>query len=118
MKIAVPSEGRKGLEEKVAEHFGKCNTFIFLNEKGEVVEIIENVGRHKGGFELPPEIIKKHNANIVLCKNIGLKAFNLCKKLGIEVFVGNGETVKEMFELWKENKVKRAKVEDLCKGSK
>ncbi len=112
MKIAVPSEGRKGLEERVAEHFGKCNTFIFLNEKGEVVEIIEK------GFELPPEIIKKHNANIVLCKNIGLKAFNLCKKLGIEVFVGNGETVKEMFELWKENKVKKAEVEDLCKGSK
>ena len=116
MKIAVPSEGRKGLEERVAEHFGRCNTFTFLNEKGEVVEIIDNISEHKGGFGLPAEIIKKHGANIVLCKNIGAKALNLCKKLGIGVFIAHAETVKEMFELWKNNKVKKADFGDVCRG--
>ncbi len=114
MKIVIPTNNRIGLNDKIAEHFGRCLTYTFLNEKGEVLEVIENVSEHNGGQGLPPELMKKHGANILLCKGLGSKALDLCKKFDIDVFVFQVETVKDIFELWKTNKLKLASSKDAC----
>jgi len=54
MKIVIPTNNRKGLDDKVAEHFGRCLTYTFLNENGEVIEIVDNTSEHMGGNGLPP----------------------------------------------------------------
>lgn len=114
MKIVIPTNNKKGLDDKIAEHFGRCLTYTFLNEKGEVLEIIENTSEHNGGHGLPPELMKKHGANILLCKGLGSRALNLCKEFDIDVFVCQAETVKDIFDLWKNNKLKPAGAEDAC----
>ena len=58
MKIVIPTNSKIGLNDEIAEHFGRCLTYTFLNEKGEVLEIIENTSEHNGGQGLPPELIK------------------------------------------------------------
>ncbi|PIT88601.1 MAG: dinitrogenase iron-molybdenum cofactor biosynthesis protein [Candidatus Magasanikbacteria bacterium CG10_big_fil_rev_8_21_14_0_10_36_32] len=118
MKIVIPTNDKKGLEDKVAEHFGRCLTYTFLNEKGEVIEIIDNISEHMGGIGLPPELMKKHEANVLLCKGLGPRALNLCKELGIEIYVCQTETVKEIFEMWKNNKIKKADLKDVCEEHK
>jgi len=118
VKIVIPTNNRKGLEDTVAEHFGRCLTYTFLNEKGEVVEIIDNTSEHMGGRGLPPELMKKHGADVLLCRDIGPRAINLCKELGIDVYVYKAETVKEIFKLWQNNKLKKAGAEDVCEGHK
>jgi len=118
MKLVIPTNGKKGLDDKIVDHFGRCLTYTFLNEKGEILEIIDNISEHGGGFGLPPELIKKHGANVLLCKDIGPRAINLCQKLGIEVYVYQTETVKDIFELWKNNKLKKAGIEDACEQHK
>jgi len=118
MKIVIPTDNKKGIEDTVAEHFGRCLTYTFLNEKGEVVEIIDNTSEHMGGVGLPPELMKKHKADILLCKDLGPRALNLCQELGIEVYVCQAETVKEIFEMWKNNKIKKAGAEDVCEEHK
>ncbi len=115
MKIVIPTNGRKGLEESIAEHFGRCETYTFLNEEGEIIEVIKNTSEHMGGTGLPPELMKKHDANILLCKGLGFRAIKLCKEFNIKVFVNQAETVKEIFNLWKTNKIKRADEDDACK---
>ncbi len=115
MKIVIPTDSRRGLDDTVAEHFGRCNTYTFLDEKGRVIEIIDNTSEHMGGSGLPPELMKKHGADVLLCKGLGPRALNLCKQLGIEVYVCQAETVKEIFELWKSKKIKKADFEDVCK---
>ena len=45
MKIAIPTDGNKGLNETVAEHFGRCKTYTFLDEIGKVIEVLGN-GKH------------------------------------------------------------------------
>ncbi len=115
MKIAIPTENKKGLNDKVTEHFGRCNTFTFLNEKGELIEIIDN--KSQLGL-LPPQLLKKHGANVLLCKALGLKAFDLCKQLGIEVYISKAKTVKEIFKEWKNKKIKKANFENICKHGK
>jgi len=114
MKIVIPTNGKRGLDDTVAEHFGRCNTYTFLDEKGNVAEIIDNTSEHMGGSGLPPELMKKHGANILLCKGLGPRALNLCKQLGIDVYVCQAKTVKEIFEMWKTKKIKKANFEDVC----
>ena len=118
MKIVIPTNDKKGLEDTVAEHFGRCLTYTFLNEKGEVVEIVDNTSEHMGGIGLPPELMKKHGADILLCKDLGPRALTLCSQLGIDVYVNQTETVKEIFEMWKNNKIKKASEEDVCEEHK
>lgn len=114
MKIVIPTNNKIGLNDKIAEHFGRCLTYTFLNEKGEVLEIIENTSEHNGGQGLPPELMKKHGADILLCKGLGSRALNLCKDFEIDVYVYQAEIVKDIFELWKNNKLKKAGAEDAC----
>jgi len=118
VKIVIPTNDKKGLNDKIADHFGRCKTYTFLDKKGEVIEIIDNTSEHMGGMGLPPELMKKHGADILLCKDLGPRALNLCQELEIEVYVCQAETVKEIFEMWKNNKIKKAGAEDVCKQHK
>jgi len=65
MKIVIPTNNKEGFDDKIAEHFGRCLTYTFLNEKGDVVEIIDNTSEHM------PELMKKHKADVLLCKDLG-----------------------------------------------
>ena len=118
MKIVIPTNNKKGLKDTVAEHFGRCNTYTFLDDEGGVVEIIDNTSEHMGGTGLPPELMKKHGADILLCKDLGPRALALCSELGIDVYVHQAETVKEIFEMWKNDKIKKASAEDVCEQHK
>jgi len=114
MKIIIPTNNKKGMEDEIADHFGRCLTYTIINEQGEMIEIIDNTSEHMGGQGLPPKLMKKHHADILLCKGIGPRAINLCKELGIAVYVYQAKTVKEIFQLWQDNKLKKAGVEDAC----
>ena len=114
MKIVVPTDGKKGLEERVAYHFGRCNTYTFLDEKGNVLEIIDNTSVHMGGQGLPPELMREHGANVLLCQGLGPRAMNLCKEFGIEVYVCEAETVQKIFSLWKCRSIEKASLDDVC----
>ncbi len=115
MKIIIPTNDKRGLDSIAAEHFGRCNTYTLLDEKGNVIDMIDNTSRHMGGAGLPPELMKEHGADILLCRGLGPRALDLCRQLGIEVYVCQAGTVKEMFDLWKNDEINTAKLGDTCK---
>ncbi len=114
-RIVVPTDGKGGVDGKVAMHFGRCDTYTFLNDDGDIVEVIENTSSHMGGTGLPPELMKEHGADILLCKGLGMKAIDMCREFGIEVYVCQAETVREMFDKWKRGSLAKAGAEDACK---
>lgn len=114
MKIVIPTDDKKGLDSKITEHFGRCKTYTFLDENGTILEIIDNTSEHMGGQGLPPELMKKNNANVLLCRGLGSRALDLCQKYGIKVYVKNVENVKNIFEMWKENQLQKATSDDVC----
>jgi len=118
MKIIIPTEGKKGMEESVALHFGRCRTYTILDENGKLINTIENTSEHMGGSGLPPELMKKHGADVLLCRDLGPRAIILCNELGIEVFVGHENTVKAMFNALKAGKLKKAGTGDACEHHK
>jgi predicted Fe-Mo cluster-binding NifX family protein len=118
MRIVVPTNNKKGLDDKIADHFGRCLTYTFLDEGGKIIQVVDNKSSHMGGIGLPPEVMKKEGADILLCKGIGPRAISLCKELGIEVFIGSAETVREIFEMWKNKEIKESGLKDACKEHK
>ncbi|MBN1156633.1 NifB/NifX family molybdenum-iron cluster-binding protein [Candidatus Woesearchaeota archaeon] len=115
MKIVIPTEGKDGESDLVSEHFGRCRTYTFLNDEGEVMEVIDNTSEHMGGTGLPPELMKLHGADILLCQGLGPRALSLCNEFGIEVYVGRANTVKDIFDKWKNKQIKKATNNDVCK---
>ncbi len=116
MKIVVPTDDKKGLDNAVAEHFGRCRTYTFLDEDGNVIETIDNTSEHMGGTGLPPELMKKHGATVLLCRGLGPRAIELCRDLEIDVYVCHADTVKELFDIWKSGKVKKAGSDNACEA--
>jgi len=114
MKIIVPTDNKKGMQDMVAEHFGRCQTYTLLDEKGNVLEIIDNTSEHMGGVGLPPELMKKHGADVLLCKELGPRALDLCQQLRIGVYVCQAKTVRDIFEMWENKKIKKAGSGDIC----
>jgi len=114
MKIVIPTNTKEGLTAKLSEHFGRCQTYTFLDENGEVLEIIDNTSEHNGGQGRPPELMKQHGADILLCQGLGSRALSLCQEFGIEVYVHQTETVGDIFTLWKNNQLKPAGIKDAC----
>jgi len=115
MKIAVPTNGQKGFEEFVTEHFGRCQTYTILNENGALIEVINNTSSHMGGKGLPPELLKENNIKVLLCRGVGPKALLLCQKFSIDTYVIPGNFVKEIYQKWKSDKLSNATLNDTCK---
>jgi len=67
---------------------------------------------------LPPELMKKHGADILLCRGLGPRALEMCKEFGIDVYVCQVKTAGEMFWLWKKKNIKRADANDICEEHK
>ena len=114
MKIVIPTDSKKGLNDKIAEHFGRCRTYTFIDKNGRIIKIINNTSGHMGGSGLPPELMKRHGADVLLCRGLGPRALMLCKQLGIDVYVTNAKTVKDIFDLWKNKKIQKAGLDDVC----
>ncbi len=112
--IVIPTEDRKGKESRVAMHFGRCRTYTFLDEKGNVLKTIENTSEHMGGKSLPPELMKEHGADVLLCRGLGNRALSMCNQLGIDVYVCQADTVDEIFSRWKSSGLEKAGKEDTC----
>jgi len=116
MRIAIPTEGKGSLDDLLSDHFGRCKTFTIVDENGNFIEGIDNIGTHMGGSLLPPEILKKHDVDVLLCRDLGIKALNLFNNFGIKVCTGDAKTARDIFEQWKSNKITDANVNDVCKG--
>jgi predicted Fe-Mo cluster-binding NifX family protein len=114
MRIAIPSEGEKGLEETVALHFGRCPAYTVLDEEGRFVEVLKVEGDVMMHSKLPPEFLKEHRVDVVLCRDMGAKASMLCSQLGIKTYSGMSGTVEGLFRQWKDGQARMLNAGDGC----
>ncbi len=109
----------KEVDGNIADHFGRCSFYILFNEKGEMVDVIDNSSEHGGGQGLPPELMKKNGVDIVLCKDIGPRAISLCQELGIKVYVDrDSEKVIDIVSKWQRGDLAKAGESDACQDHK
>lgn len=62
VKIAIPKEGRKGLEDVVSNVFGRAKTFTIISMSGKQVETVE--------IKENPAVLYKHGAGLIVTKTL------------------------------------------------
>lgn len=117
MKICIPTENDKGLDSRVYGHFGSAPFFAVTDTETDQVKVITNRGRrHRHGECSPAERIGSHDIEAVVCGGMGKRAFQSLASAGIDVFLSDAGTVREVLSAVRENKVQRLTAESACGG--
>ncbi len=114
MKVCIPTMGNAGLTDQVGEHFGRVPTYTIVDTETSAVHVVDNTSEHMGGTGYPPEIIKGHGAEVMLCSGLGRRAIMLFEEMGIMVYIGARGTVAAAIEDWKDNKLQAATDANAC----
>jgi len=113
-RVAIPSAGPGGLDDALAEHFGRAPTFTLVDTASGAVEILDNRSEHMGGSGLPAEFLAQSGAEVVLCTGLGRRAITLLAQHEIDVHIVDVGSVRQAVELWKAGGLANAAADDAC----
>jgi predicted Fe-Mo cluster-binding NifX family protein len=114
MKICIPTNGDKGLDDSVGEHFGRVPTYTIIDIDTNEVKVIPNVSHHMGGQGYPPELLSREGVNVMVCRGLGRRAISMFEEIGIDVYIGASGSVKDAVDAFKQGKLQRAGIGDAC----
>ncbi len=115
MRICVPTSSEGGLQDRVAEHFGRAQTYTVVDTDTGHVTVVRNNSEHMGGMGKPPEQIAATGAQALVCSGLGPRAIDMLGSYGIAVYVGAAGTVEETVEAYKKGLLEPATEETACK---
>jgi len=75
MKIAIPTDNKKGLNDKVADHFGRAKFFLVYDTEKKNFEIFENP-EAAGSGKFPPDFLHRQKIEAVIVFGLGPMAYN------------------------------------------
>ncbi|OYT54649.1 MAG: dinitrogenase iron-molybdenum cofactor biosynthesis protein [Candidatus Altiarchaeales archaeon ex4484_2] len=114
MRIAVPSNGERGMDELVGEHFGRVPAYTIVEDQTKKVDIIPNKSHHTGGRGYPPELLHEKGVDVMVCSSLGRRAIDLFQEKGIRVYVGASGLVRDAIEQWETGKLVEATDKNAC----
>jgi len=85
MKIAIPTDGKQGIEDTVAEHFGRAKNFLIYDTKKKNFDIHLNP-EVSGETELPPDFLHRQNVKAIIVFSLGPMAYNKFKSYNIKMY--------------------------------
>ncbi|MFB0527624.1 MAG: NifB/NifX family molybdenum-iron cluster-binding protein [bacterium] len=90
-RIAIATEGEKGLSGNVSPHFGESRSYTIVelegNNTAKVFQITSPFLCQHRTCSLP-NFIRKQKADVIIAGSMGLRAMTIFKKYGIEVVTG------------------------------
>ncbi|QEE14602.2 NifB/NifX family molybdenum-iron cluster-binding protein [Promethearchaeum syntrophicum] len=110
-KIAFPGTV-EGLNGELVGHFGHTPTFLTIeydeNTKAVItVEVIQNSPHEQGGCMTPVMLLKNNGVSEVVVGGIGQRPLMGFIQVGIEPYRGIQGTIKQNFEAFKQNLLKK-----------
>lgn len=114
MKLGIPTNGEKGLNEKIGEHFGRVPTYTIVDMDTNDVKVIPNTSNHMGGTRNPPEILAEKGVTVMICQGLGRRAITMFSDFGIDVYIGATGTVKDAIDAYREGSLTKASEKDAC----
>ena len=100
MRIAIPTQGTAGLDDRVEEHFGRARYCTLIDiENGEITdtEVLDVPSAEHGPGDLP-NWLHSQGADAVLAWGMGPRAVEFFEQLGIEVVTGATGGVRDVVE--------------------
>ena len=102
MKIAVSSSG-KDLESQIDPRFGRCAFFVIVETDDMSFEAFDNEGIALGGGAgiQAAQFVASKGARAIVTGNIGPNAVQTLSAAGLEVFLGQSGSIREVLEKYK-----------------
>jgi predicted Fe-Mo cluster-binding NifX family protein len=120
IRIAVPSNGKGGLDGTRAGHFGHCDVFTLVDcENGEIVDIstIENLEHVQGGCMVPVNLLAEHKVDALVVGGIGMRPLVGFQQKGIAVYhEAEREEIRPVVEDMIAGKVPMIRNDQVCGG--
>jgi len=85
MKIAIPTNDKKGLEDTVAEHFGRAKNFLIYDTETKTSNIYPNP-EAAGESQLPPDFLHSQGVDAIVVFSLGPMAYNKFKNYHIKMY--------------------------------
>ena len=112
MKIAVPTDEKKGLEDTVAEHFGRARNFLIYDTETKISNIYANP-EAAGEAQLPPDFLHGQKVDIIIVFNLGPKAYDKFKNYNVKMYKATKGTIQENLEKFKNTQLEKLKKENI-----
>ena len=109
MKVAVSAVGPT-LDDQVDERFGRAGYFVITDEKGTVVEALNNSKNRnamQGAGIASAELVAEHGAEAVVTGHLGPKAFKALEVAGIPGYSGAGMSVRQAIAVLMEGTLRK-----------
>ena len=108
-RVIVPVEDQKGLNARLAEHFGRAPYYavVDFDENGKVanVETVPNIGEHAGGMGYSHNNILEYQPKTIIVYGMGPRGLMSFQNAGVAVLKANANTVGEVVAAYREDKL-------------
>ena len=107
MKIAIPTNGDRGLDEEVSQIFGRAPFFTIVDLDSMAVVPKRNPGslaQHAAGVASARAILNS-GASVVITREIGPNSYEILKEAGVKIFSGDG-VIRDVVERFKRGELK------------
>ena len=107
MKVAVSSTG-KDLDSRIDPRFGRCSYFIIVDTDTMSYEVFdnENIALGGGAGIQSAQFVASKGAKVVITGNCGPNAVRTLSAAGVEVIVGQTDTVRRAVDDYKDGNLK------------
>lgn len=105
--IAVPTNGKGGLNEDLSPRFGRCSCFTFITIENNEIHSVKTVPNHAGqamggaGVQAS-QIVGMNNANVVIVGKLGPNAAQALNALNLKIIEAPNEilSIKKVIDLY------------------
>lgn len=115
MRICVPTMGLSGARDLVSEHFGRAASYTFVDSESGAVQVVPNDTLHMGGVGYPPDLIRAHGGEVMVCGGLGRRAVAMFEERGVMVYIGARGTVRDAVAQWRAGQLEAATDENACR---
>ncbi len=101
MRISVSANDNRGLESEIAQHFGRCPYYIFIDITGdqiEAVEVLPNPYYKNHTPQAVPAFIHEQGTDVMIAGGMGRRAIALFEQYQIQPYTGAVGTVRRALE--------------------
>jgi predicted Fe-Mo cluster-binding NifX family protein len=112
MRIAIPTDDKKKLEDTVSEHFGKASKFLIYDTETESFKIFPNP-EVTGGKEFPPDFLYRQGIKAVIVFGLGEIAYKKFKNYNIKMYKAILGTIAANLQRFEDDKLQELKEEDI-----
>lgn len=109
MRICFPVRSRDDVKMELTGHFGESPFFVIYDTQQEsLAAYSDHAHSCRGPCRCHLPAMHQQSFDAVICRNIGARAFAMCRNNRIEVFLTRADNVLQAVQAWRANTLAHA----------